>query len=70
MVTIDKKIKGLNDVQLSLLPLFNRNMSYEKSVEIRDVLTKHYSKKSKDEVDTVSAKKKITNKDYDKLRDS
>jgi len=68
MATIDKNIKGLNDVQVSLLRMFNRNMSYEETVEIRDLLTKHYSQKLKDEVDSVVAKKKITDRDYDKLR--
>jgi len=69
MATIDKQIKGLNDVQLSLLRMFNRKMSYEESVELRDLLTQHYSQKLKDEVDRVVAEKKITNKDYDQLRD-
>lgn len=68
MATIDKNMQGLNDVQLSLLRMFNRNMSYEESVEIRDLLTKHYSQKLKDEVDIVVSKKKITDKEYDKLR--
>lgn len=68
MATIDRQIKGLNDVQLSLLRMFNRKMSYEESVELRDLLTQHYSQKLKDEVDQVIAKKKITGKDYDKLR--
>jgi len=44
-------------------------MSYEESVEIRDLLTKHYSEKLKCEVDQVVSKKKITDQDYDKLRD-
>ena len=68
MATIDKQIKGLNDVQVSLLRMFNRKMSYEESVEVRDLLTQHYSQKLKDEVDRVVVEKKITNKDYNKLR--
>ena len=68
MATIDKQIKGLNDVQVSLLRMFNRKMSYEESVELRDLLTQHYSQKLKDEVDRVVVEKKITNKDYNKLR--
>ncbi|MEC3879702.1 hypothetical protein [Parapedobacter sp. 10938] len=66
--TIDNQIKGLNEVQLSLLRMFNRKMSYEESVELRDLLMQHYSQKLKDEVDRVVAEKKITAKDYDKLR--
>jgi len=68
MTTIDKSVRGLNDVQLSLLRMFNRNMSYEETVEIRDLLTKHYSQKLKNEVDNMIVEKKITNKDYKKLR--
>lgn len=68
MATIDKNIKGLNDVQLSLLRMFNRNMSYEETVEIRDLLTKYYSQKLKDEVDNIVGKKKIADSEYDKLR--
>lgn len=68
MATFDKNTKGLNDVQISLLRMFNRNMSYEESVEIRDLLARHYSHKLKEEVDDVVNKKKITDTDYDKLR--
>lgn len=46
----DKNRGGLNDVQLSLLRLFNREMSYEESIEIRDLLSRHYSAKLKAEV--------------------
>lgn len=38
MASVDKQVVGLNDVQLSLLRMFNRKMSYEESVEIRDLL--------------------------------
>lgn len=68
MATIDSEIKGLNEVQLSLLRMFNRKMSYEESVELRDLLTQHYSQKLKDEVVRVVAKNKISAKDYDRLR--
>ncbi|UFH54779.1 hypothetical protein [Spirosoma sp. KNUC1025] len=58
----------LNDVQLSLLRMFNRQMSYEESVEIRDLLTRHYTEKLLEEVDKVVADKKITDDDYEQLR--
>ena len=67
MATFDKNTKGLNDVQISLLRMFNRNMSYEESVEIPDLLARHYSHKLKEEVDDLVNKKKITDTDYDKL---
>ncbi|QDK83001.1 hypothetical protein EXU85_32095 [Spirosoma sp. KCTC 42546] len=59
---------GLNDVQLSLLRLFNRQMSYEESVEIRNLLAKHYAEKLFAEVDKVVVEKNITEVDYEKLR--
>lgn len=49
--------------------MFNWKMSYEESVELRNLLTQYYSQKLKDEVDRVVAEKKITAKDYDRLRD-
>ena len=61
---------GLNDVQLSLLRMFNRQMSYEESVEIRNLLTKHYAEKLFDEVDKVVATRNITDSNYEKLRNS
>jgi hypothetical protein len=59
---------GLNDVQISLLRMFNRKMSHEESVELRDMLFNFYSEKALNEVDKVVAKKNISNADYDKLR--
>lgn len=69
MDTVNEKNKGLNDVQLSLLRMFNREMSYEESVEIRDLLTNHYSQKLKSEVEKVVSQKKISQKNYDQLRE-
>jgi hypothetical protein len=59
---------GLNEVQISLLRMFNRKMSHEESVELRDMLFNFYSEKALNEVDKVVAKKNISNADYDKLR--
>lgn len=59
MDTVDKENRGLNDVQLSLLRMFNREMSYEESVEIRDLLTNHYSQKLKSEVDQMVSQKRF-----------
>jgi|AntRauMFilla1563_2_1112583.scaffolds.fasta_scaffold21150_2 hypothetical protein len=68
MAKVEENIQGLNDVQLSLLRMFNRSMSFEESVEVRDVLTKHYSQKLKSDVEMVVTQKKISKKNYDKLR--
>ena len=59
---------GLNDVQRSLLRMFNRRMSNEESIEIRDLLAKHYAEKLFDEVDKVIDEKNITDADYARLR--
>ncbi|PWK26223.1 hypothetical protein LV89_02704 [Arcicella aurantiaca] len=59
---------GLNDVQIGLLRMFNRPMSIEESVEIRDLLSQHYANKLFDEVDRVVAEKGITEADYENLR--
>lgn len=69
MNTVDKKFGGLNEVQLSLLRMFSREMSQEESLEIRDLLTKHYSQKLKAEVDQVVSDKKISEGNYDLLRE-
>ena len=44
-------------------------MSYEESVEIRDLLTNHYSQKLKSEVDQIVSQKKISQNNYDQLRE-
>ncbi|MCU0324820.1 MAG: hypothetical protein MUF45_06145 [Spirosomaceae bacterium] len=59
---------GLNDVQLGLLRMFNRKMSYDESVEVRDLLFNFYSNKVFDEVDKIVEQKGITEADYEKLR--
>jgi hypothetical protein len=59
---------GLNEVQVGLLRMFNRPMSQEESIEIRDLLSQHYANKLFDEVDRAVAEKGITEGDYDKLR--
>lgn len=51
---------GLNDVQLGLLRMFNRKMSYNESVEVRDLLFNFYSDKLFEEVDIVVKQKGIT----------
>jgi hypothetical protein len=65
----DKDNTGLNDVQKSLLRMFNREMTQEESEEIRDLLTKYYSEKLKSEVDDLIKEKKIDKADFDALRE-
>lgn len=63
-----KETTGLNDIQLTLLRLFNRKMSEEETVELRDMLFNFYSDKLLNEVDKVVKEKKITERDYELLR--
>ncbi len=58
----------LNEVQLSLLRMFNRKMSYDECYEIRDVLVKYFSDKLFLEVDKIVIEKEITDVDYENLR--
>ena len=55
-------------MQMSLLRMFNRPMSHDESVEIRDLLVKHYAEKLFDEVDNAVAEKNITETDYERIR--
>lgn len=58
---------GLNDVQLGLLRMFDRNIPQEDIKEIKRVLVKHLSQKLLDEVDKVIEQKEITKTDFKKL---
>lgn len=58
---------GLNEVQIALLRMFNRNIPDEELLEIRRVLVSHLSQKLFDEVDKVAAEKGITDTDYKQL---
>ena len=58
---------GLNEVQIALLRMFNRNIPDEELLEIRRVLANHLSQRLFDEVDKVVAEKGITDADYKQL---
>lgn len=58
---------GLNEVQIALLRMFNRNIPDEELLEIRRVLVNHLSQRLFDEVDKVVAEKGITDADYKQL---
>jgi hypothetical protein len=61
------KINGLNEMQLTLLRLFNRPMSHEDISEIRDVLVEHLHQKLQKQVAQDIAQKGIARKDFDRL---
>ncbi|MEZ0486037.1 hypothetical protein [Fibrella aquatica] len=59
---------GLNEMQLTLLRMFNRPMSDQEIVQLRDLLTSHYSDQLLANVDQVVSERSITEADYDRLR--
>jgi hypothetical protein len=58
---------GLNDVQLTLLRLFNRPISQQETEEIKDLLVKHLRKKLDIQIEEDIQKKGITRKDFDRI---
>jgi hypothetical protein len=58
---------SLNEVQIGLLRMFERNIPDNDVKEIKRVITKHLSKQLLDEVDRAVIEKGITDEDYKKL---
>ncbi len=58
---------GLNDVQIGLLRMFDRNIPEADIREIKRVLVNHLSQQLLDEVDRVVEEKGITQADFKKL---
>lgn len=57
----------LNEVQIGLLRMFDRNIPENDIREIKQVLVKHLSKQLLDEVDRVVEEKGITDADFKRL---
>jgi hypothetical protein len=57
----------LNPVQISLLRLFNRPMTEEESLAIRNLLVDYYSEVLKEEVTKAIEEKGYTQADLDKM---
>ncbi len=55
----------LNDVQKSLLRMFDRGMSEEETLEVKRLLTQHYARKAREAATLVAEKKDYTQADYD-----
>ena len=66
-MTLKTHSSGLNQVQIALLRMFNRNIPDEELLEIRRVLANHLSQRLFNEVDSVVGEKGITDADYKKL---
>ncbi len=58
---------GLNEIQIGLLRMFDRNIPEKDIREIKHVLVKHLSQQLLDEVDRVVVEKGITEADFKKL---
>ena len=58
---------SLNEVQIGLLRMFDRNIPETDIREIKQVLVKHLSKQLLDEVDKVVEEKGITEEDFKRL---
>lgn len=61
---------GLNEIQVSLLRLFNRPMSEKEVKELKRLLVRHYSAQLKEEVTKVVSEKGYTQKDFDDMLNS
>lgn len=59
---------GLNEVQIGLLRMFDRNIPDTDIQEIKQILVKHLSKQLLDEVDRVVEEKGITEADFKRLK--
>lgn len=58
---------SLNEIQIGLLRMFDRNIPEADIKEIKQVIVKHLSQQLLDEVDRVVEEKGITEKDFKKL---
>jgi len=57
----------LNDVQISLLRLFNREMPDEETAEVRQLLMAYYDEKIQAELERILTEKGYTQADYDAM---
>ncbi|TAE73128.1 MAG: hypothetical protein EAZ85_07905 [Bacteroidetes bacterium] len=57
----------LNELQISLLRLFNRDMSETEILSLKRVLVQHYSTLLQEEIDEITQIKGYTQSDFDKL---
>lgn len=61
---------GLNEIQVSLLRLFNRPMTEKETRELKKLLVDYYSDRLGKEVDKVVAEKGYSQKDFDDMLNS
>jgi hypothetical protein len=67
MPKTDFNASKLNDLQISLLRLFDREMTEEQILSLKQVLVQHYDKLLKAELEKVIAEKGYTQADFDAM---
>lgn len=69
-MTLMHSPSGLNEIQVSLLRLFNRPMTEKETRELKKLLVDYYSDRLGKEVDKVVAEKGYSQKDFDDMLNS
>lgn len=59
--------RKLNDLQITLIKLFNRDMTDQESAEVRKLILDYYDSKLDRELNKVVTEKGYTQQDYDML---
>ena len=67
MAVAEKSHTELNPVQMSLLKLFNREMSEQETRDIKKLMVSYYSEKLKEEVSNVVEDKGYTQEDFERI---
>lgn len=70
MVNTEIEHTSLNEVQLSLLRLFNRPMSEAETLKLKQTLVDFYQKELNEEIEKVVREKKYSQDDYDHILNS
>ena len=63
----DKRPTKLNDVQITLLRMFNRDMTGQETAEVRKLILDYYDEKLDIELDKVVAEKGYNQEDYNAM---
>lgn len=66
METLDNK-SGLNEIQISLLRMFDKDIPMENVLEVKNLIVDYLSQKLLDNVDSIVEEKGISKRDYDNL---
>lgn len=64
---VDKQPHKLNDVQVSLLRMFSRDMTEQETADVKRLLVSYYDEKLQTEIGRVETEKGYTNADYNAM---